>query len=96
MKNANVLTLITSALWLSLLVFGLAGIDGVRLQNVQGFPSEGQLRYYVHIPEAVLALVVTTWVAARRWPLLNALAIAIAVMALLGLPCYLVYFTGGV
>jgi hypothetical protein len=95
MKAVHVLAFTAAALWFAFLLVGLSGIDGVRSQHVPGYPSNVQLRYYLHIPLGVLAAVAISWIAAARWRL-KATATAVAVMALLGLPCYLLFFTGGV
>jgi hypothetical protein len=94
MKAMHVLALTAAVAWLAFLVMGIGGIDGVRSQHVPGYPSEGQVRYY-QIPVGVLALIATSWVLGVRWKL-RALAIAVAGIALLGMPGYFVFFTGGV
>jgi hypothetical protein len=96
MKSTLVLALTAGAFWALILMMGFAGIDGVRSQNVPGFPSDGQLRYYLYFPAAVLALVVTTGALSIRFAFLRTLVILVAVAALLCLPCYLIYYTGGV
>jgi hypothetical protein len=84
------------SLWSLILVMGFAGIDGVRSQNVPGYPSDDQLRYYIYIPTGVLALVGITWALSVRFRFLRALLALVAVAALLSLPSYLYYFSGGV
>jgi hypothetical protein len=96
MRSALVLTLPAAVLWALVLVVGFAGIDGVRSQNVPGYPSDGQLRYYIYLPLSVLALVASTWALSRRHRFLRALAGAVALVSLLCLPYYLQYYTGGV
>lgn len=96
MKSALVLTLPAAVLWALVLVVGFAGIDGVRSQNVPGYPSDDQLRYYIYLPMGVLALVVSTWALSRRHRLLKPLAGVVALVSLLCLPYYLQYYTGGV
>jgi hypothetical protein len=96
MKLTRVLALTAAVLWSLVLIVGFAGIDGVRSQNVLGYPSQGQLRYYVYFPVGVLALVLGVWAASFRYRHLRLAAGPVAVGALVCLPCYLVYYTGGV
>jgi hypothetical protein len=96
MKVMFVPVLTATALWSLILVMGFAGIDGVRSQNVPGYPSDDQLRYYIYIPIGVLALVGIAWALSARFRLLKALPAFVAVAALLSLPFYLYYYTGGV
>jgi hypothetical protein len=96
MKVTYALVLAAAALWSLILVMGFAGIDGVRSQNVPGYPSDDQLRYYIYIPIGILALVGITWALSVRFRLLKALLTVVAVAALLSLPSYLYYYTGGV
>jgi hypothetical protein len=96
MKVTFALVLTAISLWSLILVMGFAGIDGVRSQNVPGYPSDDQLRYYIYIPTGVLALVGITWALSVRFRLLKALLALVVVAALLSLPSYLYYFTGGV
>lgn len=74
---------------------GLGGIDGVRLQHVPGFPSSGQMRYYVYFPAALLALVIAAWTLAAHWRSFKAPAVVLITLALLALPGYLFFYTGG-
>lgn len=96
MKVTFALVLTAMVLWSLILVMGFSGIDGVRSQNVAGYPSYDQLRYYIYIPIGVLALVGITWTLSTRFRLLKALPTLVAVAALLCLPSYLYYYTGGV
>lgn len=96
MKATFALALTATALWSLVLIMGFAGMDGVRSQNVPGYPSDGQLRYYVYLPTGVLALVGVTWALSVRFRLLKALVALVALAALLCLPSYLYYYTGGV
>lgn len=96
MKVTFALVLTAIALWSLILVIGSAGIDGVRSQNVPGYPPDGQLRYYIYIPTGVLTLMGITWALSVRFRHLKVLLTLIAVAALLSLPSYLYYFTGGV
>ena len=96
MKVTFALVLTATALWSLILVMGFAGIDGVRSQNVPGYPSDEQLRYYIYIPTAVLTLLGITWALSVRFRLLKALLALVAVATLLPLPSYLYYYTGGV
>jgi len=95
MKGTHLLGLITAILWAFVLVMGLGGIDGVRSQHVPGYPSAGQMRYYVYFPAAVLALVIATWAFASHRRQFKPPVIALIALALLALPGYLFFYTGG-
>jgi len=95
MKGTHILALITATLWALILVMGFSGIESVRSQHVPGFPSAGQIRYYVYFPAALFALVIVMWALAARWRQLKAPALALVALALLVLPGYLVFYTGG-
>lgn len=96
MKLTHALAATAVVLWSLISIVGFAGIDGVRSQNVPGYPSQDQLRYYIYLPTSVLALVLLAWVASLRYRRLKALTVLVAVVALLCLPGYLLYYTGGV
>ncbi|HEY5849210.1 MAG TPA: hypothetical protein VIT62_00365 [Lysobacter sp.] len=95
MKGTHILALITTTLWAIVLLMGFGLIDGVRSQHVSGFPSEGQMRYYVYFPAALLVLVITSWALATRRHL-KAPAVALIALALLILPGYFLFYTGGI
>src|SRR5437763_359397 len=96
MKFTAILPVAAVASWALILVVGFDGIDGVRSQNVPGYPSDGQLRYYIHLPASVVALALVTWTLSLRYRRMKAVAVLVAVAALIGMPCYLLYYTGGV
>jgi hypothetical protein len=96
MKSTHTLALVAAIVWSVVLAIGLSGIDGVRAQHIPGFPSAGQVRYYVFMPATSVALVAVTWVLAVRWRKLKLLANALLVFTLLAFPFYFFHFTGGV
>ncbi len=96
MKVKFLLVLTAIVLWSLILMVGFSGIDGVRSQNTAGYPTYGQLRYYIYIPIGVLTAVGVSWALSVRLRLLKALPALVAVAALLCLPPYLYYYTGGV
>jgi hypothetical protein len=95
MKGTHILGLVTAILWALILLMGLGGIDGVRSQHAPGFPSADQVHYYVYFPAALLALVVATWTFAAYWRPFKAPAVVLIALALLALPGYLFFYTGG-
>jgi hypothetical protein len=95
MKGTHILGLVTATLWALLLIMGLGGIDSIRSQHVPGFPSTGQLRYYVYFPAASLALVIAAWVLAAHWRQFKVPAVILIALALVALPGYLFFYTGG-
>jgi hypothetical protein len=96
MKGTHILGLITVSLWIFFLLVGLGLIDSVRSQHVPGYPSAGQIRYYIHFPAAVLALVIATWVLAAHWRPFRGPAVLLITLSLLALPGFLLFYTGGV
>jgi len=95
MKGTYILGLVTAILWALVLLMGLGGMASVRSQHVPGFPSAGQMIYYVYLPAASLALVIAAWVFAAHWRQLKMPAVALIALALLTLPGYLFFYTGG-
>ncbi|MBB5358055.1 4-amino-4-deoxy-L-arabinose transferase-like glycosyltransferase [Rhodanobacter sp. ANJX3] len=96
MKGTSILAFVTATLWALILLMGFGGIDTVRSQHVPGYPSVGQIHYYVYVPATLLALVIFTWALAARWQRFKILALAIILLALLFFPGYLFFYTGGV
>ena len=95
MKGTHILGLVTTTLWALILLMGLGGTHGVRSQNVPGFPSPDQMRYYLYLPAALLALVVAAWAFAAHWRPFKGPAIVLITMVLLAVPGYLFFYTGG-
>jgi O-antigen ligase len=96
MKGTHVLSLITAILWALLILTGIRGIDSVRSQHISGWPSPGQVHYYVYIPAIMLTLIVSAWALAVRWQRVKVFAVTLIVLALLALPVYLLAYTGGI
>jgi hypothetical protein len=96
MKGTHIVALIATILWVIVLLMGFGGIESVRSQRVPGYPSLGQMRYYIYFPTVVLALIVAAWAVAVRYRPIKMPALFVILAALLCLPCYLFYYTGGV
>ena len=95
MKGTHIFALVATVLWALVLLSGLGVIDSVQSQHVPGYPSAGQVRYYVYYPATLLALLVVGWVGASYRRQFKVPAIALITLALLGLPLYLFFYTGG-
>jgi len=96
MKGTSILAFVTATLWALILFMGFGGVDSVQSQHVPGYPSAGQIHYYVYVPAALLALVIFSWASAARWRRLKIFALPTILLALLFLPGYLFFYTGGV
>jgi len=96
MKGTHILALFAMTLWALVLLMGLGGIDGVRAEHVLGYPSAGQIGYYVYFPATVLALVVSAWMLSIYRRQLKAFAATVIMLTLLLLPGYLFFYTGGI
>ena len=96
MKSSKILAFLVTTLWALILLMGFGGINSVRQQHAPGFPSAGQIHFYIHIPAIMLALVVALWVLAARYPSIRIPAVFLIVLALLALPGYLLFYTGGI
>ena len=96
MKGTHILAIITLILWGLLFLLGLSGIDGVRAQNVPGYPNPSQIGYYIHFPAIVFGIVLISWGAAIYRRKLKPIAVVAICGALLVLPCYMLLYTGGV
>jgi hypothetical protein len=95
MKGTHILALTTAILWAIVLLMGFGGIDSVQSQHAPGFPSAGQMRYYIYAPALILGLTIAAWILATRWPKFKALSIALITFALIALPADLFFYTGG-
>ena len=95
MKSSKILAFLVTTLWAVILLMGFGSINAVRSQHAPGFPSAGQIHYYVYVPAIMLALVVALWVVAARYPSIRIPAVFLIVLALLALPGYLFFYTGG-
>ena len=96
MKGTHIFALIVAVLWGAAIQMGLSGMDLARSQQIQGWPSIGQVHYYVHFPIFMLALVVAAWSLAARWPRFKTPASILLALAFLVLPVYFLAYTGGV
>ena len=96
MKGTHILSLIAASLWALLILTGIQGVNAVLSQQVPGWPSPGQIHYYVYIPAIMFALIVSGWALIIRWRRLKVFTVTFIVLALLVLPVYLLAYTGGV
>jgi hypothetical protein len=96
MKGTHILALVVTTLWAIALLKGFDSIDLMRSQQIPGWPSAGNIRYFVYVPAALLALVVSAWALAVRWRLIKVPAVIFILLALLVLPVYLLAYTGGI
>ena len=96
MRGANIFAGIVCALWLGLVWLGIDGMRGVVNQHAPGYPSPGQLAFYVGAP-AVVACGLVLWAILCNlvWRSATALGL-VSVLALLFLPLYLLPYGGGV
>lgn len=79
--------------WGGLTLTGFDGIQSVAQQHAPGFPSNGQIAFYIGVP-------LMTLFASIAWPLLLRRSQTVMrnmgpVVALLLLPLYLLPYTGG-
>jgi hypothetical protein len=95
MKSSKILAFLVTTAWTVVLLMGFGSINAVRSQHAPGFPSAGQVHYYVYVPAAMLALVVALWSVAARYPPIRIPAVFSISLALLALPGYLFFYTGG-
>jgi hypothetical protein len=96
MKGTHILGLVTATLWAIALLMGFNSIDLMRSQHISGWPSAGNIHYFIYIPTALLALVVSAWVLAVRWRRIKVPAVIFILLALLVLPVYLLAYSGGI
>jgi len=83
MKGIYVLSFIAAVVWALLIPIGIRGVNVARSQHIAGWPSPGQILYYVYIPVIMLAIIVLVWALAVRWPRIKALMVAFNVLAFL-------------
>ena len=96
MRRANILTGCAVFAWAALLLVGASLIRGVTGQNVPGYPSSGQIEFYLLYPAlAIAVLVACAWLfkGISRRPSLLAFLSGAALLAVLP---YIMFFGGGV
>ena len=96
MKRTHILAFAATALWAIALRIGFNGIDLARSQHIAGWPSAGNIRYFIYAPAILFSLTVSAWALAARWQRLRVSAVIFFLLAILALPVYLLGFTGGV
>jgi hypothetical protein len=103
MRAANILTGIVWALWASFVWIGIGLTKGVVAQHVLGFPSSGQITYYICVPLVVATTLLLSAIVlnfARRLPIIPPIIPPIALAVLAGvafmfLPLYIFGYGGG-
>jgi len=95
MTISKVLAFLVTTLWAIVLLMGIGSINSIRSQHAPGFPSAGQIQYYIQFPAIMLAVVLALWVLAARYPSIRFPAVSLIALALLALPGYLFFYTGG-
>ena len=96
MRGANILTGCAVFAWTMMLLIGVSLIQGVTSQNVPGYPSSGQIEFYLLYPAlAIAVLVACAWLfkGISRRPSLLAFLSGAALLAVLP---YVMFFGGGV
>jgi hypothetical protein len=94
MKLSYSLAVITAAIWALLALCGHDLLEGSKAQKVPDYPFPGQADYYVHFPILVFVVVLAACVASRYRPL-RIPAYVVYTLALLALPPFLFFYTGG-
>ncbi|MCK9193519.1 MAG: hypothetical protein M0P19_06555 [Nevskia sp.] len=94
MKRISITAIIAMAIWVSFVIMGYQGIQSVAMQNVQGYPNDGQIRFYIVLP-SIVATAVALSAICFWFNRLKALARAIQVFSLVALFPYLFFYTGG-
>jgi hypothetical protein len=79
-----------------LLISGFALVEGVRAQQVPGYPVSGQLHFYIHFPAVLVALIVLAWIVAAWYRPSKRPADIIIIITLLCAPIYVAISGGGV
>ena len=92
MKTPYVTATITGSLWALLVVMGLSTVRGAR--SLPAHLAAAQANYYFYFPLAMLGLVIAAWLIGR-YRAGRFIAYVVYALALLALPCYLLFYTGG-
>ena len=96
MRGANILTGVAVLAWFGLSLIGFSLMLGVVDQKVPGYPSSGQIQYYVLYPLVVAALLIAwAWFCNRILRRPAALG-CLSGTALFSVLIYLLGFSGGV
>jgi hypothetical protein len=95
MKTSYVLAGITAAIWGFFVWTGYGLLKELKGRRVPGYPSSGQANFYLHLPIAVLLIVLVALVASHYRPLKTP-AILLYALSLLAVLPYFLGYTGGV
>lgn len=95
MKTSYVLAAITTAIWGFFVLTGYGLLEDLKGRRVPGYPSPGQANFYLHLPIAVLSIVLVALAASHYRPL-KVPAIFLYTLSLLAVLPYLLGYTGGV
>ena len=94
MKKRTIASLVISAIWALLVWSGISGIQGIVEQHADGYPSTGQVVYYVGVPILAFALSLLSAIACQKlkWDTV----ILLPVILIFLLPLYILFYGGGV
>ena len=96
MKRTYILPLAAAGLWGILLLSGIDSMEDVRAQQAPGYPSSGQVDFYVRFPAAVVALIVVTWIVGALYHPARKPAGILIIITLILAPIYFAVSGGGV
>lgn len=96
MRGANIFTGVVGALWALLLWIGIDLINGVSAQHIAGYPSSGQIYYYIWTPFLICLALLLFALLLNRVKRVPGLLVAITLCACIFLFPYLLAYTGGV
>ena len=94
MRLSYTLAAIVGSIWLLLALSGLSAVRHAKLHHLPVDIVAGRASYYLHFPLAVLAFIVGALIITRYEPV-RFLAYVIYAFAMLALPFYLFFYTGG-
>ena len=94
MRIFKVIGVVIGAIWALLVISGLSAVRQAKLHNLPADMIAGKASYYLYFPLAVLVFVIGAWALSRYRPV-RLLAYGIYTLAVLTLPCYLLFYTGG-
>jgi hypothetical protein len=89
----RIAAILTALFWGVFVYIGFDLISRTAERKVPGYPSVGQLRYYVYFPAAMLLLSICLAILARKAPKL--LFIIIWLLQIVLIPLFILGYTGG-
>ena len=94
MRTSHIFAAIVGAPWALLALMGISAVQQAKLQELPPDMIAGRAGYYLHLPLAVLVVVIGAWLISRYRPI-RFVAYAAYALATIVLPCYLLFYTGG-